>query len=299
MATYNGEKHIQEQLKSIEYQTTSNWILIVSDDGSNDSTINLLRAFQKKIGSEKVYIKQGPKQGFAKNFLSLAVDPSIKADYYCFADQDDVWLPNKIQSAITKANQINNVEVPYLYIGRTIYTNENLDPYGMSKIIRKNLSFENALIQSVAGGNTMLFNNATKNLLEKIGMVDPVSHDWWLYQIVTGSGGEVYYDKEPYVLYRQHNEAIIGANTALKSKLKRVLNVINGNFKIWNEKNSKALTFSRKYLTEKSKNTFDKFNHYKNDSTLKRIFILSRSGVYRQTITGSLLILLACIFKKI
>lgn len=299
MATYNGEKHIQEQLKSIESQTASNWILIVSDDGSNDSTIKLLRSFQKKIGSEKVFIKQGPNQGFAKNFLSLAVDPSIKADYYCFADQDDVWLPNKIQSAIRKAKQINNFWVPYLYIGRTIYTNENLHPFGMSKLIRKNLSFENALIQSVAGGNTMLFNNATKNLLEKIGMVDPVSHDWWLYQIVTGSGGEVYYDKEPYVLYRQHNGAIIGGNTTLKSKLKRILNVINGNFKLWNDKNFKALTYSRKYLTEKSKSTFDKFNYYKNESIFKRIFILSKSGVYRQTLTGSISILLACIFRKI
>lgn len=299
MATYNGAKYLQEQLKSIEYQTASNWVLIISDDGSNDSTIKILRAFQKKMGSRKVLIKKGPNQGFAKNFLSLAIDTSIKADYFCFADQDDVWLPNKIQSAIMKAKNIKNVRAPYLYIGRTIYTNKNLDPYGTSKLMSKKPSFENALIQSIAGGNTMLFNNATKNLLEKIGMVCPTSHDWWLYQIVSGSGGEIYYDKEPYVLYRQHSGAMIGGNTSFKSKIKRILNVINGNFKRWNDKNAQALIFSRKYLTKKSRNTFDKFNYYKNGSIFKRIYILSKTGVYRQTLTGSALILLACIFRKI
>ncbi len=77
-------------------------------------------------------------------------------------------------------------------------------PCGFAPRFKKAASFSNALVQSIAGANTMLFNSATKRLLERAGPHDVVSHDWWTYQLVTGAGGILHYDAEPSLDYRQH-----------------------------------------------------------------------------------------------
>ena len=93
MATFNGEKFLAEQLDSLQIQTISNWRLYVSDDGSSDGTMDIIKRYQVLWGADKLQYRPGPQKGFAQNFLSLACDPDIKADYYAFCDQDDVWLP--------------------------------------------------------------------------------------------------------------------------------------------------------------------------------------------------------------
>jgi hypothetical protein len=77
-------------------------------------------------------------------------------------------------------------------------------------------------VQSIAGGNTMVFNPAAKALLEAAGSLNVISHDWWLYILVMAAGGKVYYDPTPYIYYRQHPAALIGGNTSLSAKLKRM-----------------------------------------------------------------------------
>ena len=101
MGCYNGAEYLSEQLDSLESQTHTNWRLYASVDGSTDGTLEILQAYQAKWGVDKLIIRQGSRQGFCKNFLSLACDPSIKADYYAFCDQDDVWLPEKIKAAVS------------------------------------------------------------------------------------------------------------------------------------------------------------------------------------------------------
>ena len=73
MCTFNGDLYIRKQLLSIERQLFTNWKLYISDDGSNDNTIKILKEFQKKWSKEKMLISYGPKKGHAKNFLTLAV----------------------------------------------------------------------------------------------------------------------------------------------------------------------------------------------------------------------------------
>ena len=90
MGTMNGARFLPEQLDSLAAQTHQNWVLIASDDGSTDDTLGILKAYQAKWPTGKLIIKEGPKQGFCVNFLSMACDPSIQADYYAFCDQDDV-----------------------------------------------------------------------------------------------------------------------------------------------------------------------------------------------------------------
>ena len=181
LCTYNGARFLAEQLDSLGSQTHQNWVVFASDDGSTDQTLEILRQYEAKWPARKLTIRQGPQKGFCQNFLSLACDPDIKADYYAFCDQDDVWLPAKLEVALSNivANQSDGV--PYLYCGRSKYVTENLKPRGMSPLFVFPPSFRNALVQSIAGGNTIVFNQAAKLLLEKVGPVYVPSHDWWSF----------------------------------------------------------------------------------------------------------------------
>src|SRR5579872_4006567 len=91
LGTYNGAKFLPQQLRSFDEQDFSGWRLIASDDGSSDATVALLSQFRDQHEPRKVEFRGGPQRGFVANFLSLACDQAITADYYAFADQDDVW----------------------------------------------------------------------------------------------------------------------------------------------------------------------------------------------------------------
>src|SRR5262249_8769850 len=88
MCTKNGAAFIDDQLRSIAGQAHKNWILIVSDDGSDDGTVAKLERFAE-VQPQKVMIRKGPGKHVCANFLSLANDPTIEADYFAFSDQDD------------------------------------------------------------------------------------------------------------------------------------------------------------------------------------------------------------------
>ncbi len=189
LCTYNGARFLAEQLDSLQAQTHQNWVVIASDDGSTDQTLRILQQYQVKWPAGKLTIVSGPQKGFCQNFLSLACEPQIVADYYAFCDQDDVWLPNKLEIAVSNITLNQQLSVPYLYCGRTNYVTDNLKPCGTSPLFFSPPSFRNALVPSIAGGNTMVFNQASKRLMEGAGPLDVPSHDWWMYILVTGSGG--------------------------------------------------------------------------------------------------------------
>jgi glycosyltransferase involved in cell wall biosynthesis len=299
MSTYNGAKYISQQLESIELQTHSDWTLYVSDDGSKDETLDIIKGISKQWSKNKCRLLVGPKKGFCQNFLSLACNKSIQADYYAFSDQDDVWDKNKLKVALNKLREIEIPNMPALYFGRTTYTKEDLTPYGASKKMRRPMAFRNAILQSVAGGNTVLFNQAAKKLIETIGLVPAISHDWWLYQLITGAGGKVYYDETPYVLYRQHENALIGGNTSFYSKCKRILNVVNDQFKEWCNQNIECFLIARPYFTAENNQLVDQLIQIRKSSLCKRTFGIFNTGIYRQTTLGTLGIIIAVIFNKI
>lgn len=299
MGTYNGEKYLAEQMQSLSDQTHKNWRLIVSDDGSSDKTVQILEAYQADWGVDKLKIRQGPQKGFAQNFLSLACDPDIKADYYAFCDQDDVWLPQKLNVALEYLSNVRNPETPVVYCGRTAYVRDNLKPYAYSPKFVFPISFRNALVQSIAGGNTMVFNQSAKNLLEKTGMVPTPSHDWWMYQIVTGAGGIVYYDHNAYIFYRQHANALVGGNTSLLSRFERISMVFKGRFRAFSDQNIECLKQSFDYLTPTAQEKVELFIRMRNADLKDRFRLMEVCGLYRQTWRGTLSLMLAALIKKI
>ena len=299
MGTYNGQAFLADQLLSIENQSHKKWCVVLSDDGSTDETLLIAKAFQEKWGRERLEIRNGPQQGFCKNFLSMACDSTIKADFYAFSDQDDVWMIDKLSRALAYFDTVKNQATPRVYCGRTQLVNENLKPIGYSPLFSLPRSFRNALVQSIAGGNTMVYNQSAKKILEKAGLQEVVSHDWWVYQLVKGVGGVVFYDPQSSILYRQHNDALVGSNISLMAKIDRIVNVLNGRFKSWNTINLQALYKIRNLLTIDNQVILETFAQLRAAKFKDRVRLLEVCGVYRQTWQGTLCLWLATLIKKI
>lgn len=299
MGTYNGARFLQEQLDSITVQTHKNWFLVASDDGSSDDTLAILQRFQQEWGDDRVRIRQGPGKGFCQNFLSMACDPEIRADNYAFCDQDDVWFSDKLQNAIGIIIQSTNADKPFLYGGRTIYTTDDLEPLSKSPLICKPCSFGNALVENFAGGNTMVFNHPLKLVLEKVGLVPVVAHDWWLYQLASGIGGSVYYDAAPHINYRLHSNALIGGYTGWMARWKRALRVLGAVHTSWFIKNHDALKQADAYLTDDARSLLREFKILREGKLVERVSSALRSGIHRQTRKGTLALILGALIKRI
>ena len=298
MASYNGEKFIRQQLDSIISQTFENWQLIISDDGSTDKTIELISEYQK-IWGEKIQLRNGPQKGFVENFLSLACDKNLAADFYAFCDQDDVWLPQKLEVAIKQISNSCLINEPYLYCGRTVSVNAQLKTIGQSTLFKQPPSFNNALVQSIAGGNTMVFNRASKLILEAVGVVPTPSHDWWLYMLISGVGGKVFYDPNPLVLYRQHENSIVGENNSIFNQLKRLLKLVNGRLKTWADSNIKCLQMAESLLTHSANESLLFLIKNRQLSFFKKIQNMNSFRCYRQSSFQNLALKIAFLINKI
>jgi glycosyltransferase involved in cell wall biosynthesis len=299
MCTFQGERFLAAQLASISAQTHQNWTLWVSDDGSFDQTLEILRATQELWGKDRLKIVQGPCKGFARNFLSLACHPEIEAEYYAFSDQDDIWLPSKLTRALEKlTEQPNNTAL--LYGSRTLLIDETGNPIGTSPLIPKRLDFSNALVQNVAGGNTMVFNHALVKTLRGAGAeLDIVSHDWWLYIVATATGGKVLFDQEPHILYRQHKGNLVGANSSLTSRFKRLQKLFSGRFAVWIQQNYHCIKKLEANMTIESIRRAQLLATIYQVGLYNRIVYFFQSGVRRQSMTGNIALLVAVILNQV
>ncbi len=298
MATFNGEKFLAEQLDSLQAQTVTNWRLYVSDDGSTDETKEIIKRYQEPWGSEKIQYRDGPRKGFCKNFQSLTSDDAICADFYAFCDQDDVWLPEKLARALNAFKDISS-KVPAVYGARTQLIDEEGVLIGLSPIFSLTPSFENALVQSIAGGNTMVFNHAAKQAIQISSKYEIISHDWWAYLVVTGVGGKFIYDPIPAVYYRQHKANIIGSKKRFFEKLERLKSLLSGKLKRWIESRNKALESILRCLTLKNQETFRQFCHYRRGSLFSRIWGIKRLGIHRQHFIENIGLYIAVLINKI
>ena len=299
LGTYQGQRFISDQLDSLEQQTYSNWCVWASDDGSQDSTVDILESYKSEWPVGKVEIVSGPQKGFAANFLHLACHANIQADFFAFSDQDDIWCPNKLEKAIDWLKGVNP-ELPALYCSRTQLVDEHNKEIGLSPLMNKEPCFANALTQTVGGANTMVFNKAAQQLLAEAGRdLDIVSHDWWVYLLVTGCGGVVYFDDYPSLRYRQHNDNQVGINKTVKAKFTRICKLWGGVYRSWNRRNIDALTVIQHRLTPENKEMLQLFSKARDESLIARLVRFKQSGIYRQSFMGNVALVLAAILNKI
>ena len=220
LSTYNGEKYLREQLDSIIRQKDVKVTLLVRDDGSKDSTRKILGEYMQKYPSMFI-IEKGENVGCRMSFFWLikkAADNYPDFDYYAFADQDDVWLEDKMISGVNALDEIDN---PYkVYYCSYQMVDENLKeiPTPHNKHLG---TLEEAFIFQPCLGCCMMF---SRELIEKAAMVEPEVikiHDAWVYLLNLALSGKAIQDLNRYILYRQHSSNTIGSNQSFIKKWKR------------------------------------------------------------------------------
>ncbi|MCZ9310873.1 glycosyltransferase [Weissella koreensis] len=241
MSTYNGEAYVEEQILSIFNQIYDldkwNLELYVRDDGSSDDTRNILKRLSLEYNIN-VDIT-GPNLGFAKSFYKLLSD--VDADYYFFADQDDIWLPKKIFSFLNEFIKMENRGEENIGIfSDALVANVDGKSTGMkllegrsSRIEDNRLSFLNQLFEFYAQGASMAINKSVINKLREIPFTElpfNESHDHFVGLVVSYIGYFSYID-EPTLLYRQTGNNTYGArdvsNKSVFSKLRGIADRIN------------------------------------------------------------------------
>jgi len=224
LSTYNGSRFLSAQLDSFLAQRHGAWTLFWRDDGSTDGTPAALSGFARRSGSGRcVQVSRPPgRVGVAGSYLALlraALPQLAQGDAVAFADQDDVWLPDKLARGMAALAKVPR-GVPALYCARQVLVDAKLHRIGLSPAFVRPPGFPAALTQNIATGCTVLLNHAAAALVAGSQPPPGTLHDWWSYLLVSAAGGRVLTDDEPVLLYRQHAGNVVGAQ---RSRLRRAL----------------------------------------------------------------------------
>lgn len=284
LALYDGCEHLEEQLRSYLDQSLRPARVLASDDRPHDGTGAVFQNFGTQVTAPLCWdLIEGPQQGLTRNFLHLlaTVGPA-ETDYVALSDQDDIWLPEKLQSAVHQIAAQG--DRPVLLGTRSWEWSPSTGQKVLSRHIPPPLNFAHALVQNYAGGNTMVLNRSALKLVQAAlpGMPQPALHDWWLYQLISGAGGVVLLDPEPRLLYRQHSDNQVGANATLHSKLRRFGHMLTGTYRKWMDQNISALQSHANLLTPDNKALLDRLAQERSASLCTRLNMLADTGLHRK-----------------
>lgn len=210
MSTYNGEKYLEEQLESLNRQKNVKVTLYVRDDGSIDNTMHIIK--NRPEYGKNLFLLQGQNIGVERSFYELIrYVCSLKStyDFYAFADQDDVWKDEKLYVALKVLEKYED-DVPNLYYSNLDVVSEQLD-YLFAKFEKgyvKNTK-QQILTEICTWGCTCVFNYAALLEMNKCQTFFYDYHDNWLTWICAFLGN-MYYDENSYILYRQHDNNTSG-----------------------------------------------------------------------------------------
>lgn len=281
LSTYNGERFVEDLINSILSQSAVEVTLLIRDDGSTDTTRKILNEIAQSH-PEIVLISEN-NVGVVSSFFHL-LKLAGEADYYAFADQDDIWKPEKLISAVKKLQDLEADE-PGMYYSRLEFVNEQLEPIGFSKKPIYS-GFRNALVQNQATGCTVVLNDAARvKIVDKLPNW-ALMHDWWCY-LVTSAFGTVVYDDNSYILYRKHGKNVTPATPffafELFARVKRYL----GEGKITEKVTDQVREFKRMFydeLTADKKSLTDEFLSARDSNFSRRLnYVLFEQRVKRNT----------------
>lgn len=303
MGLRDGAAYLGEQLDSFLAQSHPHWRLVVSDDRSRDDGPAMVRRLAAARPLREIRLIDGPARGFAQNFLHLILAAG-EARLVALSDQDDVWLAHKLSRAVAA---LGGLRGPALYCARTMICAPDLTPIRPSPVWRRPVGFANALVQNVAAGNTIVLNAAALALAQRMAPAAAaagiVAHDWWLYQIVTGAGGQVIRDAEPVLLYRQHPANAMGRNDTAGAAATRLARILSGEFADWIGRNIEALSSAPEALSTESVTRLRAFaaaRVLRGPAAMpRRIALMRRAGIYRQTAAGQAGLWLAAVLGRL
>ena len=200
MSVYNGEKYIPEQLESILAQKDVGIDIYVRDDGSGEAAKHVLKQFAAKHSN--IHLDHGENLGISNSFLKMVRDVPDHHDFYAFSDADDVWLPNKLSSAVDVLLR-GDSSVAQAYCSQITLVDEQLNFIGHGRPLRRPITFGNSIVECRMSGATAVFNRTLIGIAKPFGYGHAVMHDAWMNVIAAGFG-KVHFDPSSYILYRQH-----------------------------------------------------------------------------------------------
>lgn len=212
MSTYNGEKYVGQQIESIQKQSFTEWNLLVRDDGSKDKTCDIVASYAQL--DQRIQLIRAENKGVIESFYELA--KYNQADYYFFCDQDDYWLPEKVKIVLNETKKYDNDRAKLYYTDLKI-VDKKLQVISNSMIKSQsghaNTKLAQELTENTVTGCTMMANKALIDLWNSTSGI--IMHDWYLALVAASQEGLIYID-QPTMLYRQHDDNVLGARTMKK-----------------------------------------------------------------------------------
>lgn len=294
MSTYNGEKYLREQIDSILKQANVDVRLIIRDDGSSDGTVKILEEYA--LYHPNISFYQGTNVGVGKSFLELLKN-APQADYYSFADQDDVWLEDKLSHAVSVIRQIEQKDtsglrgeeyvitglrkeelldpdhsssLPVLYGSNQTLVDADLMEIGLHYQIPPKCDLYNCMSRNCFYGCTMVLNKDLRDVFLKIPepsdrVLASKNHDGWVLYCAL-INGVVVYEHSSRILYRQH------ANNVVGGKKLRGLNLYKDK---WNRLVSGK---NKKLRSELAKNLLACYDGVLDEKTCHDLIIMSKAN---------------------
>jgi glycosyltransferase involved in cell wall biosynthesis len=285
LSTFRGERFLQAQLDSFVAQTFGAWTLFWRDDGSDDNSVTIMEAFAEGPGKGRCVRITEPVErvGASTSFLIL-LDAAVGAGAKCiaFADQDDVWLPEKLARAKVALESVPGAE-PALYCAQQLLVDAGLNRIGESPPPKRQPDFPAALAQNIAVGCTIMLNRAAAQLVAASEAPSATIHDWWCYLVVSAAGGRLLIDDVPVVLYRQHGGNLVGSPIGTRRRaiaaIRRGPGVFMGLFRA----HVAALSQQAALLSPRARRDLGRIERALRGGLMQRLRVLAMPNLRRQT----------------
>jgi hypothetical protein len=220
LACYNGARYVEEQIRSIQAQHFSDWVLIVRDDGSRDDTVEIIQRLTQEDARIHLLDDRIGNLGVSGNFSELMQYALMReADYVFFSDQDDIWNPDKLGVMLAAMREMEATEgnrLPLLVYSdlAVVDAQKKMIAPSFLKYVKRSPAHTNLgvlLAQCQVVGCACLVNRAALDLACPVPQ-GAWMHDWWL-AILCAAVGRIGYVEQPLVQYRQHGANVFGVKS--------------------------------------------------------------------------------------
>ena len=266
LAAWNGEKYLREQMDSLLGQTNQEFTILISDDCSTDRTPEIISEYESRFPDRVKSLKNLKPSGSARdNFFRLL--KAASDEYLMFCDQDDIWLPDKVEVTIKEMKKMENVwgrDMPLLvHTDLSVTDQAGTVVYPSMARYQKIGVYDNRtshyLVENNITGNTMMINRSLKDLMVDIPKTC-VMHDWWL-GLMASCFGKITYIDRPLVLYRQHGSNQVGAKSGMKqlSERRNSREKVRENYRGLFGQAKAFFSIYRQYMTPDQRELFEEF----------------------------------------
>src|SRR5581483_9694880 len=298
LSTFNGARYVRDLLDSLLRQKLCILRILIRDDGSTDLTLSILDSYARN--HKNIDLLVGNNIGVNTSFFELLRLAPDEAEFFAFCDQDDVWDADKVVRAVRMLPDAGKV-LPGMYCSRVRLVDESLEVCAFSPLASRGPSFENALVENIAPGCTILLNKPARRLLiSRLPNVENiVSYDWWTY-LVLAALGHVIYDGQATLEYRQHATNVFGASTGIERWWRRLVRFKESAYhlRVFDQAKELLLVFGDSLPAYRRAVLEDFLTAIKSPGVLQRVRYAAGSGVYRQSVIDNILFkVLVCMGK--